>query len=316
MTTEMIGHSMDPALILPQKKTIWQKIWKERLAYIMLIPAFLSYFIFFAYPVIYAFIASFTNYDAFTMRPLADILDNYKRAIFRDPYAKKAFLNVIEYVLITLVCGQTLSLILAMMLNGLKKGVGFFRTIYYIPMVTSVVTIATIFKWLFGGDATNPINLILSTLFDMSPVRWLYNANLVIPIIAFIAIWMGIGFNTIIWMAGLKAIPIEYYEAATIDGANGWNKFWAITLPLLKPVMIFQLVMGFIGGMKEFGLPLVLTQGGPSGASMTPVYMIYNYGFNSLQMGYASAIAYILTFFLIIATVIQFKLFGKTESYE
>jgi ABC-type sugar transport system permease subunit len=316
MTSDTIGLTPNSALILPPRKNLWQRIKKERLSYALLIPAFLSYFVFFAYPVIFAFIASFTNYDAFTMRPLADFLDNYKRALFRDPYARKSLVNVLEYVVLTLTFGQMLSLILALALNSIHKGVAVFRTIYYIPMVTSVVTVATIFKWLFGSDQANPFNLILYTLFDMSPVRWLYEPTLVIPIIAFIAIWLGIGFNTIIWMAGLKAIPIEYYEAATIDGANGWKKFWMLTIPLLKPVIIFQVVMGFIGGMKEFGLPLVLTQGGPAGASITPVYMIYKYGFDSLQMGYASAIAYLLTIILVAATILQFKLFGKTESYE
>ncbi len=316
MTTETLANPDGSKFILPRKKTLWQRIWKERISYLLLLPALISYFVFFAYPVVFAFIASFTNYDAFTMKALPYLLDNYDRAIIRDPYAKRALLNVLEYVVIGMIGGQSLSLLLAMGLNSLRKGVGFFRTIYYLPMVTSVVTVATIFQWLFGGDQSSPINLILNTLFNMSPVRWLYQPALVIPIIAFIAIWLGIGFNTIIWMAGLKAIPTEYYEVATIDGANGWNKFWSITLPLLKPVIIFQVVLGFIGGMKEFGLPLLLTNGGPSGASMTPVLMVYQYGFLDLQMGYASALAYLLTLFLIAATLVQFRLFGKTESYD
>ena len=316
MTAQVIREADRSAFVLPRKRSIWNQIWREKVSYLLLLPAFISYFLFFAYPVVFAFFASFTNYDAFTMKALPNIFDNYHRAIIRDPYAKRAFLNVLEYVVITLLGGQTLALLLAMALNNLRKGVAFFRTIYYLPMVTSVVTVATVFKWLFGGDQASPINLILKTLFDLSPVRWLYEEALVIPIIGMIAIWLGIGFNTIIWMAGLKAIPTEYYEVATIDGASSWNKFWSITLPLLKPVIIFQVVMGFIGGMKEFGLPLVLTQGGPSGASMTPVLMVYQYGFTNLQMGYASAIAYLLTIFLIAATVIQFRLFGKTESYE
>jgi ABC-type sugar transport system permease subunit len=183
-------------------------------------------------------------------------------------------------------------------------------------VVTSVVTIATIFKWLFGGDRYAPVNQILKSMFGMEPVRWLWEAELVIPIIAAVAIWLGMGFNTIIWMAGLKAIPNEYYEVAMIDGASSWRQFWSITLPLLKPVIIFQTVMGFIGGMKEFGLPLVLTAGGPGFASTTPSLLIYVYGFQQFQMGYASAIAFLLTFLLIAASLVQFRLYGKTESYE
>jgi multiple sugar transport system permease protein len=316
MTTETLAIVDDYRPVLPKKRSVWQKMWREKVSYLLLLPAFISYFVFFAYPVVFAFIASFTNYDAFTMRALPNIFDNYNRAIIRDPVTKRALLNVVEYVVLLMIFGQSLSLILALGLNNLKKGVGFFRTIYYLPMVTSVVTVATIFKWLFGGDASSPVNLIIKTLFDLSPVRWFYEPTLVIPLITMIAVWLGIGFNTIIWMAGLKAIPTEYYEVATIDGANGWQKFWSITVPLLKPVLLFQVVMGFIGGMKEFGLPLVLTQGGPAYASTTPVYMVYNYGFLNLQMGYAAALAYLLTVILIAATVVQFKLFGKTESYE
>ena len=117
-------------------------------------------------------------------------------------------------------------------------------------------------------------------------------------------------------MAGLKAIPNEFYEVAMIDGASSWRQFRSITLPLLKPVFIFQTVMGFIGGMKEFGLPLVLTQGGPGFASTTPSLLIYVYGFQQFQMGYASAVAFLLTILLIAASLVQFRLYGKTESYE
>ena len=299
------------------RPSLWQRIWKERSAYLFILPAILGYLIFWTYPVLFAFVASFTRYDNFTMRPLPHLLDNYHRALVRDPVAKRALLNVLEYTLLTLGIGQSLALTLAMALNSLRRGVGFYRTLYYIPIVTSIVTVGTVFRWLFGGDASNPVNLILKTLTGLGPVRWLWEPLTVIPVISVVAIWLGLGFNTIIWMAGLKAIPPEYYEVATIDGASAWRQFWSITLPLLKPVIIFQVVMGIIGGMKEFGLPLVMTGGTlTTQYAMTPVLMIYNYGFARFQMGYASALAFLLTLLLIIATIIQFRLYGRTESYE
>jgi multiple sugar transport system permease protein len=253
------------------------------------------------------------------MKALPNLLDNYHRALFRDPFTKRALLNVLEYVVITLGLGQIASLTIALALNSLRRGVALFRTIYYIPIVTSVVTVATIFRWLFGGDPSSPMNVILKTLIGVGPIRWLREPLLVIPLIGVVSIWIGLGFNAIIWMAGLKAIPNEYYEVATIDGASGWRQFWSITLPLLKPVITFQFVMGFIGGMKEFGLPLVMTTGGGGGISLsaiTPVLLVYKAGFTSFEMGYASAVAFLLTLLLIVATILQFRLYGKSEAYE
>jgi multiple sugar transport system permease protein len=298
------------------RASLLQRIWKERTAYLLIAPAMLGYLIFWTYPVLFAFVASFTKYDNFTMQALEHPLYNYERALVRDPMVRRAFLNVLEYVAITLVIGQSCSLCLALALTNLRRLVGFYRTIYYIPIVTSVVTVATIFRWLFGSDPSSPMNLILRAAFGLKPIRWLWEPALVIPIIAAVSIWLGLGFNTIIWMAGLKAIPPEYYEVAMIDGASAWRRFWSITLPLLKPVTIFQVVLGFIGGMKEFGLVLVMTDGGPGGASNTPVLLIYKYGFRNLQMGYASALAFLLTVVLIAATILQFKIYGQATTYE
>jgi ABC-type sugar transport system permease subunit len=320
MSIALAGRPAEhPLNIERPKRTLFQQIWKERTAYLLVTPALLGYLIFWAYPVLFAFVASFTRYDAFTMKALPNLLDNYHRALFRDPFTKRALLNVLEYVVITLGLGQIASLTIALALNSLRRGVALFRTIYYIPIVTSVVTVATIFRWLFGGDPSSPMNVILKTLIGVGPIRWLREPLLVIPLIGVVSIWIGLGFNAIIWMAGLKAIPNEYYEVATIDGASGWRQFWSITLPLLKPVITFQFVMGFIGGMKEFGLPLVMTTGGGGGISLsaiTPVLLVYKAGFTSFEMGYASAVAFLLTLLLIVATILQFRLYGKSEAYE
>jgi putative chitobiose transport system permease protein len=227
----------------------------------------------------------------------------------------RAMFNALYLFAISWTGSQMLALTLALAINGLQRGVGMFRTLYYIPIVTSIVTVATIFRWLFGGDPTSPMNQLLAVI-GVSPVRWLWDERLVIPIIGGISIWAGLGFNIVIYTAGLKGIPVEYYEAARIDGASGWRQFWSITAPLLKPVFIFMAVTGFIGGMKEFGLVLVMTQGGPSGASTTPVLMIYKYGFERLQMGYASALAWLLSAFLLIATIFQLRVFGRSTTFE
>ena len=135
-----------------KKKTLWQRIWKERFTYVIIAPVFISYLVFFFYPIVFAFVTSFTRYDAFTIQALPNVFDNYHRAIIRDPLARRSLLNVIKYVFLTLGVGQSCALILALSLNNLKKGTGFYRTVYYFPMITSVVTVATIFRWLFGSD--------------------------------------------------------------------------------------------------------------------------------------------------------------------
>jgi len=302
-----------PAMAKP-KPSILQRIWKERSAYLLILIPVLGFIVFFAYPVGVALVGSFAKFDNFTMVWRADLLYNYRRA-FRDPMVGRSMVNAFYLFAISWTGSQVCSLVLALAINSVRRGLGFFRTLYYIPIVTSVVTVATIFRWLFGGDPSSPINQIIGT-FGVSPIRWLWEPNMVIPVIGSIAIWLGLGFNIVIWTAGLKGIPAEYYEVARLDGATAWRQFWAITLPLLKPVIIFQAVTGFIGGMKEFGLVFTMTNGGPSGASTTPVLMIYNYGFSQLQMGYASAIAWLLSAFLLVATVLQFRLFGRTETYD
>lgn len=297
------------------RRTLWWRIWRARIAYILIAPAIISYLVFFFYPVAHAFVASFARYDGFTMKFDRELLHNYKRA-FRDPAVPTAFLNVVRFVAVAVVGGQILSLFTALLLNGLAQGVGFYRTIYYIPAITSVVTIATTFRWVFAADPSSPANLVLRTV-GLKPIRWLAQPALFIPIAGIVAIWAGLGGSTIIWMAGLKGIPREYYEAATVDGADSKRKFWSITLPLLKPVILFQSVMGLIGGMKEFGLVFVMSSGVPMGtANYTPVLMIYKYGFERFQMDYASALAFLLTIVLVVLTLLQLKVSGREITYE
>lgn len=301
------------------KKPLWKRVWMERWAYVFVFLPIASFLVLFAYPVILAFVASFYNFDNFHWKPLEYPLYNYVRAL-RDPLLGRAFANVIELFLISWFGGQTVSLLIALMLNSLKRFGGLYRTLYYIPVVTSIVVVATLFRWLFGSDAYNPVNAVLHTLFGMEPIRWLWEPGIVIPTIAVVGMWLGLGWSIIIWTAGLNGIPIEFYETALLDGASAWQKLWYITLPLLKPIILYNAVMGFIGGMKEFGLVFTIASGtgatGMNSALATPVLMIYNYGFRQLQMGYASALAYVLTLFLLIISAIQFKVFGATNTYE
>jgi multiple sugar transport system permease protein len=297
------------------EKTLLRRIWEERWAYLFIAPPVLGFLIFFAYPAVFAFYSSFFKFNHFNFEPLAHPLDNYARAI-KDPTLHRSFVNVIEMFFISFVGCQVISLFLAILIGSLKRLEGVFRTIYYIPIVTSVVVVSTLFRWFLRSDAAGIANLVLKGLTGLGPVRWLWEEWMVIPALSMVSIWTGVGGSIIVWTAGLKGIPHELYEAATIDGANRWQQFWKVTLPMLKPVVMYQAVLGFIGGMKAFGLNFTMTNGGPGVASMTPVLMVYQYGFGRLHMGYASAVAYVLSVAILLISILQFKLFGNSELYD
>jgi multiple sugar transport system permease protein len=233
---------------------------------------------------------------------------------------QRAFLNVLELFALSFFGGQILSLLIAVLLNNLNYLVAFFRTIYYLPMITSVVIIGTLFRWIMRSDASGVANLVMNKLFGTEPIRWLSWNPMMIPSIAIVSIWTGVGGSVIIWTAGLKGVPKELYEAATIDGANRWRQFTGVTLPMLKPVVMYQAVLGFIGGMKAFGFNFTMIslgqEGVPPVGGITPVYYVYHYGFRRMQMGYASAVAYLLSIVLLGISILQFRFFGNPELYD
>lgn len=315
-----------PPSYVHSKKSLWQRMWKGRWGYVFVLLPVAHFLVFFMYPVILALVASFYNYDNFQWKPLENPLYNYQRAV-RDPFFRRAFLNVFVLFIVSWGGGQTISLMAAMALNSVRRFASLLRTLYFIPLATSVVVAAAIFKWLFGSSAHYPANLFLSKVLGLEPIRWLWDETLIMPTIGIIALWLGMAFNIVIWTAGIRGIPVEYYELALLEGATFWQKLWYITLPLLKPIIIYQTVMGVIGTMKEFTLVFTIffVSSGELGASssviphigaVTPVLMIYGYGFRQFQMGYASAIAYIMTAVLLVFAVIQFKFFGTTTTYE
>jgi multiple sugar transport system permease protein len=299
----------------------WLKqLWADAWWYVFIAPPVIGFFVFYAYPTVFALYSSFFKFNNFKFTPLENPLNNYERAL-NDPMLHRAFLNVLEMFVITFVGSQIISLFLAVLMGNVRYGVGFFRTIYYFPIVTSLVVIAAVFKWLLRGDPAGVLNVLVKAVTGGGPIRWLWEDLLIIPSISLVGIWASIGGSIIIWTAGLKGVPRELYEAAEIDGANAWRQFWGVTLPMLKPVMLYQLVLGFIGGMKAFGLNYVMLGAGYSSGmvptpGLTPVLMVYGYGFKRMQMGYASAVAFILSVLILIVSIVQFTAFGNTELYD
>ncbi|ACJ76254.1 sugar ABC transporter, permease protein [Thermosipho africanus TCF52B] len=228
----------------------------------------------------------------------------------------KALVNTFYYVILTVPITLAISLFLAVLLNSNIRFKVFFRTSYFIPFVTSVVAVSLVWKWIFN-DEFGLLNYFLSW-FGIEPIRWLKDEKWTIPTIAIVSIWKQIGYDAIIFLAGLQNIDQFYYEAAEVDGANSWHKFSKITWPLLSPTTFFLLIVSMIGAFKVFAQVYVLYDGLPgpyNNSGMTMVYYVFDLFYRQQRMGIASAAAYLLFGIILIFTAIQYKVGNKVVEY-
>jgi len=316
-------------------------------AYSFLSPYLLVTSLFTVGVILFAFYISFNKYDVFT-EPVWIGLDNYKKAFmgFVDSTQKdflQALYNVVWYSIIVVPLQTALAIGLAVLLNSRTKMRNFFRTIFYAPSVTSSVVITLIFVWLYlkGGFINGFLDKILTPLgVTYDPINWLGDPRGLFQLFGFeiksaqwylrgpsIA-WMAIMFQNIfttaptfmiMFLAGLQDINPVLYEVAAIDGANSWQQFKNITLPLLRPIILLVVVLGTIGTLQVFDQVYLATQGGPLGTSLTPVYLIFREAMGSqgpINMGYASALAFILALIIFLLTFIQRRVLERgTEKY-
>ncbi|MBL7157511.1 MAG: sugar ABC transporter permease, partial [Candidatus Omnitrophica bacterium] len=264
------------------KKGFFTRLNEAKWSYIFIAPAVLLFLIFIVGPVIASFYWSFTEYDAIHA-PKWVGLDNYKNIFFNDPRFWKSVRNTCLYTLGVIPLGVALSLLLAIAVDQQIRFKNFFRTIYFIPSVTSVIALSVIWKWLFAGEKYGLINHILIRV-GLQPVDWLMSPVWTLPAIMIMSIWASLGYNMILFLAGLQTIPKTVYEAADIDGANVFDKFWHITLPLLKPFTVFVVIIGFITSFQVFERIYIMTQselgiGGVLDSALTVVAYLYDMGF-------------------------------------
>ncbi|MCD6462833.1 MAG: sugar ABC transporter permease [Thermotogae bacterium] len=278
------------------------------------LPGLISYFSWTVYPIIKSFSMSFYKWSLNPEIPPRFIgLDNYRK-LFHDSLFWLALKNTVMYVVITVPGQIILGLLIALLLNRNMKGKIVFRLLYYLPVVTSWVIVSAVFQYLFatrGGIANFLLKDILHVV--SSNIRWFSQPSMaMIPIYA-LGIWKGIGWSMLIFLAGLQAIPREYYEAARVDGANAWVTFWRITLPLLKPAFVFELVMLTIGGFNVFLSVYVMTGGGPRNATQVLSTYMFKQAFQYFHFGYGAAISVI--FFILVFTIAQLQrmLFKRVE---
>ncbi|MFN8522180.1 MAG: sugar ABC transporter permease [Chloroflexota bacterium] len=281
--------------------------------YLFLLPNIIGFLVFSSVPVIFTFSISLFDWDMIRT-PQYVGWDNYVKLLTDDGTFRKVLFNTAYYVLGTVPLGVSLSLLLAMAMNASIRGITFFRAVFFIPVISSAVAVAMMWRWLFNGDF-GLINVMLVSL-GLKSIPWLSSTAWAMPAVIIMAVWKNLGYNMLIFLAGLQSIPAQLYEAAAIDGANGWRRFWHITLPMLAPTMFFVLVISVIGSFQVFDLAFILTKGGPGDATNTIVMYIYNQAFQFFHMGYAAATAWVLFVIIFTLTLLQTQLQRRWVHYE
>lgn len=292
----------------PSSTTRKKKHWfNEVNAFIAvaIVPCVLYYALFSGFPILFALYLSVQSWSLID-EPEFVGLGNYVKVLTDDPVFFMGLKNTAVYAVGTVLIGMVLALFVALLINNLKRGTGVFRTIYFLPVVTSMVAASVVWRWLYQGQF-GLFNQILSLL-AMSKIPWITSPKYALPSLMAMSIWKGLGFTAVLFMAGLQGIPSTFYDAAQIDGANRWKTLVHITIPLLQPTIVFVLITGFIGAFQAFTEMFIMTRGGPMYSTTTIVMHLYERAFEYFQMGYASAVAFILFAIIIGLTVIQLRL--------
>lgn len=285
-------------------------------AWLFLAPALAVLTAFFVIPVLSALVMSLTDFDIYGLGDFSTVrfigLANYLR-VMETPLFWTALTNTFYFVIVGAPLSVGVSLGAALMVHSkLARFKPFFRTVFFLPVVTSLVAVAIVWRYLYH-PANGLLNHALGWL-GISPIDWLGDPAFAMPAIIIMAIWKSFGYNMLIFIAGLANIPEDLYEAAHIDGAKGWRMFVDITLPMLAPTTVFVVMITLIGYFQLFAEPYVMTQGGPLNATLSVVLLMYEQGFRWWSMGYAAAIAFVLFAVIMFFTVIQMLIQRRLES--
>jgi multiple sugar transport system permease protein len=282
------------------------------IAYGFLLPNITGFLLFMLGPIVASLVMSLFRWDIFTMPKFID-WDNFLEIFSHDSGFWQYFANTLFFTL-GVPLGLVLALFLAVTLNQPLRGMGFFKTIYFLPVVSSAIAVAIIWQWILNKDF-GLINALLSQC-GFTPVDWLGSPLMAKISIILMSVWKGLGYNILIYLAALQGIPDELYEAAHLDGATHWRRFVHITLPLLGPAHLFLFITGFISSFQLFGPIYVMTQGGPLKGTWSLVYEIWWKAFREFRMGYAAALAWILFAIIFIVTLVQWRYAGRKIYYS
>lgn len=280
------------------------QLHKDLVGYAFLAPNLIGFLAFTLVPFIYSFYISFFKWDAITDMEFVGI-NNYVK-LFKDSGFLISLKNTFYYTFVNVPMVMVCGMILALCVHNLPRGKSFFRTVYFMPNLVTVVSIAIVWQAFFH-PTYSPFSMMLRAMGVSNPPKWVSDPLWAMPCIIIMSTWINAGYYMVIYLAALNNIPKMYYEAASVDGANAWQKFWKITLPSLSPTIFFATIIAVINSFKVFDQVSLLTQGGPGRSTNVLVYYIYQQGFTYYRFGTASAAAYVLFALILIVTVVQFR---------
>jgi multiple sugar transport system permease protein len=296
-------------------------VWRRQAidGYLFAAPAILGLLIFTAYPVIYTFYLSFTDYNIIKS-PKWIGFANYREMIFEDHLFHESLIRTLYFSALSIPLTLGVSLIVAILLNQRIWGIAFFRTIWYLPALVPAAAAAALWRWLLNSD----FGLINNYLLDLGlpAPAWLSQPKFTIPSLAMISLWTGLGSTMLIFLAGLQGVPTHLYEAAEIDGASWWNRLWDITIPMMSPVIFFNLILGIIGSFQAFTVVYLLYtptgrgSAGPSDSGLLYLVYLYRNAFQYFRVGYAAALSWVLFLIIMGLTFIMFRTQNRWVYYE
>ncbi len=295
-------------------RRVLREMRKQWSAYLFLAPVLISFSIFTFYSVGYAFYLSFHEWNILEPAKPYVGLDNYQRLV-EDERFQRATINTAYYTAASVPLTVILGLLIALLLNQQLRGRAIFRTLFYLPVITPLVIASIVWKWVYQGDyGLLNYYLMKINLID-DPLLWLGDKNLAMPAVIIMSVWKTVGFAMVVYLAGLQAIPEDYYDAAKLDGAGTMRRFRDITLPLLSATTIFVVIIQVLGSFQVFTQIFVMTSGGPLNRTTTIVYRIYETAFKNFDMGYAASMAFAMFAMMFVFTLFQMRFLRRDIEY-
>lgn len=300
------------ALILPARRRRSRLVWRNTMVgWSFILPNFVGFAVLTLVPVVALFYYAFTDWNIFGGAQWSGLAN--LRQMVHDQSFWKALWNTVYYTAAHIPLTLAASLALALLLNRKLRGVAFFRTVAFFPYVTSIVAVAQVWNMLFSPDY-GPINEVLRFVGVSHPPGWTVSSTWAMPAVIVVGTWREMGYFMLIFLAGLQTIPAQLYEAATIDGAGPWQRFWNVTVPSLRPTTLFVTVLLTIRSFNVFDVILLMTQGGPGQSTLVLSQYIYQKGFQENQFGYASAVSIVLFALCFVVTIGQFVVNNRREA--
>jgi multiple sugar transport system permease protein len=281
------------------------------MGYIFIAPFILGFILWFLVPALVAANLTFQKWNLISPAKYIGMANIEK--LFTDPILPKSLKATFLYTFFSVPIGLVFAFFLATLISTPRRGIAIFRTIFFLPSIVPLVATALLWGWIFNTEF-GLLNVVIRAL-GGPKIAWLQEPSWAIAAFVILSTW-GVGRSMIIFLAGLQGIPEVYYEAADLDGAGRWAKLRNVTLPLMSPIIFFNLIIGFIDAFQVFVLPLLITNGGPQNATLSLVLYIYRTAFQSTNMGYAATLSWVLFFFLMIFSLVVFRFIGRRVYYE